>query len=202
MENALALPFTSLQPTTPTPQPTTFGPEDILAYIYAIFHSPTYRERYAEFLKIDFPRVPLISDAALFWQLVALGRELIALHLLDLSGFGKPDRSLPAITYPIPGNNEVAAKGSYPKYTPPNPAQNIEGRVYVNKDQYFEGIPEDVWDFQVGGYQVLHKWLKDRRGRLLAYDDLTHYQKIVVALQETIRLMEEIDNMIPEWPIT
>ena len=179
----------------------TFGPEDVLAYAYAIFHSPTYRERYAEFLKIDFPRLPLTSDAPLFWRLVALGRELVALHLLESPQVGQ------YIThYPIPGDNEVARRGGYPKYTPPgggapNPQQATGGRVHINKTQYFEGVPEDVWEFQVGGYQVLHKWLKDRRGRLLTFDDLTHYQKIVVALQETMRLMAEIDNAIPEWPM-
>ncbi|RLC83671.1 MAG: DNA methyltransferase [Chloroflexi bacterium] len=179
----------------------TFGPEDVLAYAYAIFHSPTYRERYAEFLKIDFPRLPLTSDAALFWRLVALGRELVALHLLESAQAGQ------YIThYPIPGDNEVARRGGYPKYTSPgggapNPQQATGGRVHINKTQYFEGVPEDVWEFQVGGYQVLHKWLKDRRGRLLTFDDLTHYQKIVVALQETMRLMAEIDNAIPEWPM-
>ena len=173
-----------------------FGPEDILAYIYAVFHSPTYRQRYAEFLKIDFPRVPLTSDVALFWHLVSLGKQLIALHLLDLS-----DHSM-LTTYPIPGNNEVLRRGGYPKYTPPNPAQDIGGRVHINKSQYFEGIAEEVWAFQVGGYQVLHKWLKDRRGRVLTFDDLTHYQKIVVALHHTRRLMDEVDGLIPGWPIS
>ena len=74
-------------------------------------------------------------------------------------------------------------------------------RVHINKTQYFEDVPAQVWEFQVGGYQVLHKWLKDRRGRLLTYDDLTHYQQIVVALEETIRLMDEIDAAIPAWPV-
>jgi len=158
--------------------------------------------------KIDFPRVPLTSDVVLFWQLVALGRELIAAHLPDLSGFGKPDRSTTGVSYPIPGNNEVAPKGGYPQYTPPDrsgletPDRSRKGRGHINKSQYFEGVPEAVWEFQIGGYQVLHKWLKDRRGRLLTFDDLLHYQKIVVALQETMRLMDEIDAAIPEWPVT
>jgi hypothetical protein len=177
-------------------------PEDLLAYIYAVFHSPTYRERYAEFLKIDFPRVPLTSDVAIFWQLVALGRELIALHLLETPPLRSLERGPGGeVKYPIPGNNEVAPKGAYPHYTPPNPAQDIGGRVYINAAQYFEGVPEDVWDFQIGGYQVCDKWLKDRRGRLLTFDDLLHYQKIVVALQETMRLMDKIDAAIPEWPM-
>jgi len=195
-EEKLGLPFDPLQRHSEHSKES-FGPEDLLAYLYALLHSPTYRERYAEFLKIDFPRVPLTSDVALFWRLVALGRELIALHLLE-----SPAVAQPITSYPIPGNNEVAPKGSYPQYTPPNPAQSIGGRVYINKAQYFEGVPEDVWAFQIGGYQVLDKWLKDRRGRLLTFDDLLHYQKVIVALQETMRLMAEIDAAIPEWPVT
>ncbi len=173
-----------------------FGPQDIFAYIYALLHSPTYRARYAEFLKIDFPRVPLTSDNALFWQLVALGQQLIELHLLE-----SPHVEQPITNYPIPGSNEVARRGGYPKYTPPDPAQDIGGRVHINKRQYFAGIPKEVWEFQIGGYQVLHKWLKDRRGRKLTYDDLTHYQKIVGALRETLRLMAEIDGAITRWPV-
>jgi len=161
----------------------TFTPEDIFHYIYAIFHSPTYRQRYAEFLKIDFPRVPLTSNRDLFWQLVALGRQLVGLHLLN---------QLPPLTteYPMPGDNEVAK--SYPKYE--------GGRIYLNKRQYFAEIELTTWQFQLGGYQVLDKWLKDRRGRRLSYDELQHYQKIIVALQETERLMAEVDEMIPSWP--
>jgi len=143
--------------------------------------------------------VPLTSDAALFWQLVALGRELIALHLLESPQVGQS-----VTRYPAPGNNEVAAKGGYPQYTPPNQEQGVGGRVYINKEQYFEGVPEDVWEFQVGGYQVLDKWLKDRRGRLLTFDDLLHYQKIVVALKETLRLMADVDAAVDGrggWPV-
>ena len=173
-----------------------FGPEDILAYIYAILHSPTYRERYTEFLKIDFPRIPITSDPGLFWQLVALGRELITLHLMESPTLGQL-----LTRYPVPGDNEVARRGGYPQYTPANQAQDMGGRVHINRSQYFEGVPEIVWEFRVGGYQVLHKWLKDRRGRLLSFDDLMHYQKIVVALSETIRLMDEIDEAILTWPL-
>jgi predicted helicase len=171
-----------------------FGPEDILAYIYAILSSPKYRERYAEFLKIDFPRVPLTSDVDLFRTLVYLGRELIALHLME-----SPELADPSIRYPIPGNNVVAARGGYPKYTPPEGESG--GRVYINREQYFEGIPSEVWEFEIGGYRVLHKWLKDRRGRELDYEDQLHYKKVVVALAETIRIMTEIDDAIPGWPI-
>ena len=166
----------------------TFTPEDVFHYIYAIFHSPTYRERYAEFLKIDFPRVPLTSDAALFRELCALGRELVALHLLES----------PAVNdlfthFPVPGENRVE-KG-YPRYN------ETTGRVYINKDQYFEGIPPEVWNFSIGGYQVSQKWLKDRRGRVLDYDELNHYQKVLAALRETMCRMEEIDLAIDDWPL-
>jgi len=173
-----------------------FGPRDILAYIYAIFHSPTYRERYAEFLKIDFPRVPLTSDPDLFWRLVDLGSELVALHLME-----HPTLRQTFTSFPVSGDNRVKSRGGYPKYTPPDPQGERGGRVHINEKQYFEGVPEEVWEFQIGGYQVLHKWLKDRRGRELSYDDLEHYQQIVVALRETMRLMGEIDGAIPSWPM-
>ena len=175
----------------------TFGPEEIFDYIYAVFHCPTYRERYAEFLKIDFPRVPLTSDADLFWRLVELGGELVSLHLME----EHPVLAHPITHYPVPGDDRVKRRGGYPKYTPPNADEGIGGRVWINEDQYVEGVPPQVWEFQVGGYQVLHKWLKDRRGRTLSFDELEHYQKIVVALQETMRLMQEIDETIPQWPI-
>ena len=171
-----------------------FGPEDVLAYMYAVFHSPTYRERYAEFLKIDFPRVPLTSDAGLFRRLVDLGRELIALHLLE-----SPRLNESLTHFPIPGDNQVAPRGGYPKYEPPQDGH--AGRVTINRKQYFEGVSPEVWEFEIGGYQVLHKWLKDRRGRTLDYDDKRHYQRVVVALAETIRLMDAVDAAIPAWPM-
>jgi predicted helicase len=166
----------------------TFGPEDIFNYIYAVFHSPTYRKRYAEFLKIDFPRVPLTSDVKLFRELVNLGAELVSLHLLE-----SPQVEKFITTFPEPGDNLVD-KG-YPKYV------EKENSVYTNKTQHFKGVPRQVWEFHVGGYQVCEKWLKDRRGRNLSYDDLQHYQKVVVALSETIRIMTEIDKAIPSWPM-
>ncbi len=180
----------------------TFGPEDVFDYIYAVFFSPTYRERYAEFLKIDFPRVPLTSDQEKFRRLVKLGGELVGLHLLE-----SPRLAQTVTRYPVVGDNRVE-KG-YPKYFAPGDVEPgskdgavLEaGRVYINKNQYFEGVPPEVWEFQVGGYQVSAKWLKDRRGRQLSYDDLTHYQKMIVALKETIRLMEEVDEVAGEWPL-
>ena len=171
---------------------TTFGPEDIFHYIYAIFHSPTYRSRYAEFLKIDFPRVPLTSDGALFQTLCGLGKELVGLHLLE-----SPQVAEFSTRYPVAGDNRVE-KG-YPHYAPPQADRPV--RVNINKSQYFEGVAPEIWEFHIGGYQVLDKWLKDRQGRQLSYDDLTHYQRVAAALQKTIALMEKIDNAVPKWPV-
>lgn len=164
-----------------------FMPEDIFHYIYAVFHCPAYRRRYAEFLKIDFPRVPLTADVTLFRALCALGQELVGLHLLE-----SPAVNQFITRYPMAGDNTVA-KG-YPQYTPPKGEQ--AGRVYINKTQYFAGIAPDLWAFHIGGYQVLEKWLKDRRGRLLSYEELTHYQQTAVALHRTMALMEKIDEVI------
>ena len=136
-----------------------------------VFHSPTYRQRYAEFLKIDFPVCPSPLILDLFRTLVAKGRDLIALHLME-----SPLLQNRITHYPIPGDNTVAPRGGYPKYNPPDGEQG--GRVFINREQYFEGIPPDVWSFEIGGYQVLHKWLKDRRGRTLDYDDQRHYQQV------------------------
>lgn len=183
------------------------SPGDVFSYLYAIFHCPTYRSRYAEFLKTDFPRVPFTSDRDLFRALCEKGSELVALHLLEFNnsstmpdknvwptgGAGIPACQYPILTrFPIPGEHRVE-KG-YPKFVAPD-------RVHINADQYFEGMPEDVWAFHIGGYQVAQKWLKDRQGRQLSYDDLTHYQKTITALHHTIRLMREIDALIPKWPI-
>ncbi len=164
----------------------TFGPEDIFNYAYAVFHSPTYRSRYAEFLKIDFPRLPLTSGKELFKALVAKGGELVSLHLME-----SPKLNSLITKYPIVGPNQVETV----RYDEANQ------RVYINKSQYFEGVPPEVWNFHIGGYQVCQKWLKDRKSRILSYDELTHYQKVVVALKETMRLMAEIDTLIPCWPV-
>jgi Type ISP C-terminal specificity domain/N-6 DNA Methylase len=187
---------------------TTFGPEDVLNYIYAVLYSPTYRTRYSEFLKSDFPRVPLTSDVNLFRSLCELGGELVALHLLE-----SPKLEKPIARYPVKGSNTVE-KG-FPKYVAPGEPEPgtgkmiEQGRVYISKDdlkneekgQYFEGIPPEVWNFHIGGYQVCEKWLKDRRGRTLTYDDHMRYCKVVTAIKETIRLMAEIDAANHKWPI-
>ena len=168
--------------------PEWFGPEDVFNYAYAVFHSPTYRERYAEFLKIDFPRLPLTADVELFGTLVKLGAELVSLHLMK-----SPKLAKVMTTFDVEGDDEVAK--AHPKYVEKG------GRVYINKTQYFGGIPQDIWEFHIGGYQILQKWLKDRRGRKLSLDEKEHYQNIVVALSETKDIMAEIDEAIPQFPI-
>ncbi len=182
----------------------TFTPEDIFHYAYAIFHSPTYRARYAEFLKIDFPRLPLTGNIELFRQLAKVGQALVSLHLLE-----SPTLNHDLPSYPVAGNNDVA-KG-YPKFevgqasclsTQDRQDACPTGRVYINKTQYFEGVPLAVWEFQIGGYQVCEKWLKDRQGRQLdSWNEVNHYQKIVVALRETLRLMAQVDSLIESWPL-
>ena len=163
-------------------------PEAIFYYIYAIFHSPTYRQRYAEFLKIDFPRVPLTSNDQLFKALGVRGEELVALHLMKSKKLNK------LITKMSGSGDNAVTEVTY---------KPTEQRVYINGDRYFEGIVPDVWEFKIGGYQVLDKWLKDRKKakRTLSFDDVLHYQKVVVALKETMQLMQEIDQLIPGFPI-
>jgi predicted helicase len=163
-------------------------PEDIFHYAYAVFHSPGYRRRYAEFLKIDFPRLPLTGNLELFRALSRLGGELTALHLLESPRLAQP------LTEFIGGRNPEVEKVSWSRDT-----------VWVDKAQTagFRGVPEAVWNFHIGGYQVCQKWLKDRKGRTLSKDDIAHYHKIVIALNETIRLMKEIDEVVKKhggWP--
>jgi hypothetical protein len=162
--------------------------EDLFQYAYAVFHSPGYRTRYAEFLKIDFPRLPLPGSPELFKDLARVGGDLVALHLMESRRLDQP------ITRFLGEGDAPVAKG-YPKYA--------EGTVWINPEQGCKGVPEEVWNFHIGGYQVCDKWLKDRRGRILSKEDIDHYQKIVVALNETICLMAEIDKVIDAhggWP--
>jgi len=155
---------------------TTFAPIDLLDYIYAVLHSPNYREKYKEFLKIDFPRVPYPKDAETFWQLVKLGGQIRQIHLLE-----SPVVEKYITQYPVDGNNMVGKL----KYE--------DGKVYINETQYFASVPGVAWNFYIGGYQPAQKWLKDRKDRALEFEDILHYQKIIVALSETDRLMKAID---------
>lgn len=161
---------------------------ELLSYAYAVFHSPGYRNRYSEFLRIDFPRLPFPRDSELFAVLASFGSKLIALHLLE-----SPELEVPTTEF-AGGRAPVVEKVSWSGKT-----------VWIDEDQSigFRGVPENVWAFRIGGYQVCEKWLKDRKGRQLSADDRAHYQKIVVALSETIRLMTEIDKVIQKhggWP--
>src|SRR5690554_4563341 len=181
----LGLTFTNEKETTEN----TFAPIDILDYIYAVLHSPTYREKFKEFLKIDFPRVPYPKDKDTFWQLVKLGGEIRQIHLLE-----SPKVEQYITQYPIDGDNEVTrklTKGS-PGYVADS---ETFGKVFINDTQYFDNVPQVAWQFYIGGYQPVQKWLKDRKGRKLEFDDILHYQKIIVALSETDRLMKEIDKI-------
>jgi len=156
----------------------TFAPIDLLDYIYAVLHSPAYRKKYKEFLKINFPRVPYPKDKDTFLKLVKLGGEIRQIHLLESSQLEK------SITqYPIDGDN-VVGKTKYQV-----------GKVFINATQFFDRVPQKAWEFSIGGYQPAQKWLKDRKDRKLEFDDILHYQKVIAALAETSRLMEEIDKI-------
>lgn len=171
----------------------TLTPEDIFHYAYAVFHSPTYRARYAEFLKIDFPRLPLTTDRELFRKLGALGKRLVDLHLLD--SVDAPDGWKLHQNGAAMFQNTTVASG-FPKKELADVDENGKGKVFINKTNYFDDVPQEVFEFHVGGYQVCHKWLKDRKDRELSEEDIQHYGKITVALANAIRLMAEIDELI------
>ena len=167
----------------------TFAPIDILDYIYAVLHSPTYRDKYKEFLKIDFPRVPYPKDQNTFWQLVKLGSQIREIHLLE-----SPKVEDYITSYPKGGSNKITTKVSKKDWELFDEEKQL-GRIWINEEQYFDNIPLIAWEFYVGGYQPAQKWLKDRRERTLESDDIFHYQKIIVALSETHRIMQEINKI-------
>lgn len=173
----------------------TFAPIDILDYIYAVLHSPTYRETYKEFLKIDFPRVPYPSDADTFWKLVALGGELRQIHLLDSPKLATQIKAL-SLSYPIGGDNAVTRKMTKTSVGfEPDEADSSIGKVWLNDTQYFTNVPLIAWEFYIGGYQPAQKWLKDRQGRTLDMSDVRHYMNIIAALSLTNELMQQIDDI-------
>lgn len=153
-------------------------PTILFDYIYALLHSRAYRTRYKEFLKIDFPRIPYPTDAERFHCLAKKGAELRKLHLTENADSWKT-----GITFPVPGSNLVES------------ISFNEGKVYINKEQYFGNVTELAWNFYIGGYQPAQKWLKDRKGRALDFEDILHYGRIIYALQETDRIMKEIDEI-------
>ena len=172
--NELNLKFTNEKEKTAS----SFSPIDIFDYIYAILHSPNYREKYKEFLKIDFPKIPYPKNVKTFWDLVALGSQIREIHLLE-----SPIVEDYITEFNIDGNC-VVEKPTYKN-----------GNVYINETQNFENVSEVAWNFYIGGYQPAQKWLKDRKGRKLEFDDIAHYQKIIVALTETNRIMKEINEI-------
>ena len=154
-----------------------FSPTNLLDYIYSILYSSKYRNTYVEFLKIDFPRIPYPKDKDTFWKLVALGEKLRQLHLME-------DSSLKLITQYPEGGDNIVEQVVYK-----------DGNVYINDEQYFANVPEVAWNFYIGGYQPAQKWLKDRKGQALQFEDIKYYQKIIATLQRTSEIMEEIDQI-------
>lgn len=161
---------------------------DLLDYIYAVLHSPSYRDKYKEFLKTDFPRVPYPQPDT-FWQLVELGGQLRQLHLMEADSLDTPITS-----YPAAGDNRVTRKitQTSPGY---QATDENHGKVWINDSQYFDNVPLIAWEFYIGGYQPAQKWLKDRKGQTLDFHDISHYQRIIKALVETHSLMQRIDEL-------
>ena len=188
--------------TQPHGLPEQVTPEDVLAYVYAVLHAPSYRSRYAGFLKSDFPRIPLSNQAlvhagsaqeaidfvAVWSALLPLGKQLMNLHLLK--------------NVPVALRAKFAVQGSNEVEKPRFEVCNGKGRVWINATQYFDGVPLETWGFKVGGYQVCEKWLKDRKGRQLEFADIGHYGSVVAALTRTRELMLEIDAVASAslWP--
>lgn len=154
-------------------------PLNILDYIYAVLHNPSYRAKYTEFLKIDFPRVPYPIDREIFWQLVKLGSQLRQIHLLQSDLLQDNN-----VSYPVDGDNRIEK----PEYK--------DTQVWINKTQYFANVPENAWNFYIGGYQPAQKWLKDRKDKQLGYDDIMHYMNIVNALSLTATIMAQINEVM------
>jgi len=193
-----------------------FAPNDIVDYIYAVLHSPSYREKYKEFLKIDFPRVPYPTNPKIFWNLVELGCKLRHLHLME-----GVEYQLGLADYPVDGSNKVEkvvykrgiagqarndgldehgiagrndGNGEQGIAGQARNDDSVGGRVYINDTQYFDKVPLICWNFYIGGYQPAQKWLKDRKDRNLDFDDVRHYQKIIFVLTETEKLMKLIEK--------
>ena len=158
-------------------------PEEILYYIYSVLYSNVYRTKYSEFLRMDFPRIPFTKDYELFSKMGIYGKRLTDLHLLESSELDNPIARF---------QGEGEGKVEKLRY------DNEQGHVYINADQYFEGVTKEIWEYQIGGYQVCHKWLKDRKDRTLSLDEIKHYSKIVTALQKTMEIQKSIDEIYPE----
>jgi len=157
----------------------TFAPIDILDYIYAYLHSPSYRAKYKEFLKIDFPRIPYPADSKQFTKLAELGAKLRQIHLMENI---EPSKTL--AIYPVAGDNIIESI-SYKNE-----------KVWINKKQYFDAVPKPILEFYIGGYQPALKWLKDRKGKTLNFEEIEHYQKIINILFLTKEIQTAIDKFL------
>lgn len=173
----------------------TYTPEQILGYIYAILHSPTYRNKYAEFLKIDFPRIPFADNSQTFEELSQLGYALVQMHLLNQLPQGGDYLGMGAYKG---DDDNVVNKPVFSAYPPPHNQGSI-GRLYINAKQYFDNVSEAVYNFHIGGYQVLDKYLKDRKTRTLTIDEIENVENVVKVLAFTIKQMEQIDTLTTDW---
>ena len=154
------------------------SPLDIIDYVYAILYSPVYRERYKDFLKSDFPRIPPATNKGDFWVLARFGGQLRRLHLLE-----DPGLSNLTTTFSEIGENQVER------------VEYKDGNVFINEKQFFGNVPKIAWELYIGGYQPAQKWLKDRMGQILSYDEIVHYQKMIISLTETSKIMNEISTV-------
>lgn len=167
--------------------PEGISPEEVLAYIYAVLHSPTYRERYYDFLKYDFPCIPLPQDIAQFRTLAALGQRLINWHLLKAS---RPEVAPTGRRVPAGHRFEGEGDGVVGR------VRYLDGRVWINATQYFTDVPMEVWEYEIGSYRVCEKWLRDRKGEVLRHEDVRRYRAILVAVAETLGVMMEVDGVL------
>ena len=167
----------------------TFAPIDILDYVYTVLHALSYREKYKTFLKTDFPRIPYPTDANMFWQMVKFGSELRQIHLLQSEAV-----EITLVDYPQDGDNRITRAIGASDWELSDEKQQL-GRVWINDQQYFDKIPLVAWNFYIGAYRPAQKWLKDRRYKTLTFNDIQHYQKIIVSLIETDRIMKEIEKI-------
>ena len=188
---------------SPDPPKRKVSYEDIFYYIYAVLYSNVYRQKYEEFLKIDFPKIPFTKDYKLFKQLSDLGKELVDLHLLKSSELNSPTVKF----FGRGGSGRVEKKEyisqdkakAYWSSSGKSPKKfEKSGVIRINEKQFFGGVEPEVWNYQIGGYQVLDKWLKDRKDRTLNPDEIRHYCRVVTAIKETIKLQEEIDKLYPK----